>query len=470
MVDRETRAAALRLAAEGHGSRTIAEALNISRNAVKRILALASTDLPRSERAVGYDPHLDRIRALHGSCRGNLVRVHEELLREDVGGSYTSLTRFCRARGIGVQPTKRVGTWEFPPGEEMQHDTSPHKVKIGGKIRVIHCASLVLFHSRIRYCQVYPTFNRFYAKTFLSAAIQFITGAAQRCMIDNSSVVLAGGSGASAIISPEMEAFARRFGFSFVAHEIGYAERSARVERPFHDVEHNFYPGRTFASLADCNVQLHDWSVVKNTTFRRSLQASPAALFQGEQSTLRPLPLHIPEVTEVVYRVVDTYGDVRLETNRYSVPDRLIGEKVELLATLSRVRVHHRHEIVADHARGEAGAHATIRVPEHRTSLRRHTRNPAPSKEALVLHAAGPAFTAMVALLRAGKTRRSYRPIQRLHRMYLEYPTPELERVLLRALEYGQGDLHKVERMVLRELSTDFFRMTTPNPENDDGR
>jgi hypothetical protein len=32
---------------------------------------------------------------------------------------------------------------------------------------------------------------------------------------------------------PEMEAFARRLNFTFIAHEKGDANRSAQVERPF---------------------------------------------------------------------------------------------------------------------------------------------------------------------------------------------------------------------------------------------
>jgi DNA replication protein DnaC len=238
----------------------------------------------------------------------------------------------------------------------MQHATSPHVVEIGGKRRVVQCASLVLCHSRMRFCQVYPTFNRFYCKTFLTAALQFFGGSARRCMIDNSHVVLAGGSGKDAIVAPEMEAFARRFGFAFEAHAIGYAERSARVERSFHEVKNNFYPGRTFASLTDCNDQLRGWRVTKNGVHRRHLQASPLALFAAEQPTLLPLPLHVPEVVDVVQRTVDTSAEVRVETNRYSVPDRLIGQRVEVLASLARIRVVHRHEVVADHIRAEDGA------------------------------------------------------------------------------------------------------------------
>ena len=48
---------------------------------------------------------------------------------------------------------------------------------------------------------------------------------------------------------PEMAAFGERFGFQFVAHAIGNANRSARVERPFWFIENNFLAGRTVLRL-----------------------------------------------------------------------------------------------------------------------------------------------------------------------------------------------------------------------------
>lgn len=467
MLDPDTRAAVLRLRREGHGTRTIGDALNISRHAVKRILRHGEPTPPRIERETVYTTHVDRVRALFVTCRGNLVRVHEELTREGIVGAYATLTRFCRAQEIGVAPKKRVGTWDFQPGEEMQHDTSPHTVEIAGKRRAVQCASLVLCHSRLRFCQVYPTFNRFYCKTFLTDAIRFFGGSARRCMIDNTHVVLAGGSGKKAIMAPEMEAFARRFGFAFEAHAIGYAERSARVERSFHEVENNFYPGRTFGSFADCNAQLRAWCVTKNAAHRRHLHASPVELFAAEQPVLLPLPLHVPEVVDVLQRTVDTAGEVRIETNRYSVPERLIGLRVEVLASLERVRVVHRHEVVADHARAEDGADARIRDPAHRTATRRALRRE-PTREEKVLTTAGPEFTAMVELVRRTRQGRAVQAVRRLHRMYVDYPTEVVREVFVVAVEHGLADLERVERMVLRRLGTEFFRLPT-TPEDDDG-
>jgi hypothetical protein len=62
----------------------------------------------------------------------------------------------------------------------------------------------------------------------------------------------------NAIIAPEMESFGTRFGFTFFAHEVGDANRSGKVERPFH-FEHNFLAGRTFTDWDDLNAQARAW-------------------------------------------------------------------------------------------------------------------------------------------------------------------------------------------------------------------
>ena len=59
----------------------------------------------------------------------------------------------------------------------MQHDTSPHRVKIGGKVRLVQCASLILCFSRMLFAQVYPAFTRFYCRVFLTAGLQYFGGA-----------------------------------------------------------------------------------------------------------------------------------------------------------------------------------------------------------------------------------------------------------------------------------------------------
>jgi hypothetical protein len=328
MLDEEKRQAILRMLLDGHGVREVARAVGVSRNSVRRVRREGSTAVPEILRLEQLTPHRERIEALVKGCQGNLVRVHEELCGEGVLVGYSTLTAKVRA-----------GQYHFAPGEEMQHDTSPHDVVIGGRKRRVQCASVVLCYSRQLYAQVYPTYNRFYAKTFLTQACTRFGGAARRCLVDNTSVVIAAGTGANARIAPEMEAFGERFGFHFSAHAVGHANRSARVERPFAYIERNFYPGRTFRDLADLNAQLAAWCENVAGRMIRALQQTPAQRFEAERSELVPLPLYVPEVYAQHARIVDVEGLIHLHTNRYSVDERLIGRRVQVRETLERVRI-----------------------------------------------------------------------------------------------------------------------------------
>jgi transposase len=242
MLDQTTRQAILTLHEKGRGTRAIAKALDISRTTVRDVLAAKTATPPLFDRAERAEPYRDEILALHAECKGNLVRVHEELVarHDDLAISYPALTAFCRKHGIGREPTKPVGRYEFAPGQEMQHDTSPHDVHIGGALRRVQTASLVLAYSRRLFFQFYPRFTRFECKTFLDDGVSYHDGACKHCMIDNTHVVVLHGTGKQMVPVPEMEAFARRLGFSFIAHEKGDANRSARVEGPFWYIERNF--------------------------------------------------------------------------------------------------------------------------------------------------------------------------------------------------------------------------------------
>ena len=233
MLDESTRSAILVLGEKNHSIRAIARAVKVSRDTVQRVLkagSQAGPDIPRPEKA---EAHQEEILELLPACKGNLIRVHEKLLDRGAVLSYQALTGFCRRHGIGRKRPIPSGQYHFEPGVEMQHDTSPHRVRVGDKLLLIQDASLVLCHSRMLFHQYYPTFNRFWCKVFLTEALEFFGGACSRCMIDNTHVVVQQGTGASMIAVPEMVAFAERFGFEFRAHALGHANRSARVERPF---------------------------------------------------------------------------------------------------------------------------------------------------------------------------------------------------------------------------------------------
>jgi transposase len=230
MLDQSTRAAILKLKQQGHSIRGIARALRVSRGAVRDVLRSGTEIVPTLVREEKAAPYRDQILELYQCCKGNLVRVHEELVASGAQFSYPALTAFCRRQGIGQEPKEPVGEYHFGPAQEMQHDTSPHRAEIGGQLRPVQTASLVCCYSRLLFFEFFLTFTRFDCKVFLTDALQYLQGACKICMIDNTHVVVLKGTGRDMVPVPEMAAFAERYGFHFRAHEKGDANRSARVE------------------------------------------------------------------------------------------------------------------------------------------------------------------------------------------------------------------------------------------------
>jgi hypothetical protein len=75
-------------------------------------------------------------------------------------------------------------------------------------------------------------------------------------------------------------------------------------------------------------------------------------------------------------------------------------------------------------------------------------------------------MAAMVEALKKRHAGRVTRLLQRLYRMWMEYPQEPLDTALRVALEHGLFDLHRIEALVLRHVAGDFFRLR-PDDEDD---
>lgn len=470
MLDQTTRTAILRLGEGGHGTRAIADALGISRGSVKRVLREGTAEVPCLVRAERGEPHRQQILELYTATKGNLVRVHEELVAAGIELSYSALTAFCRRHGIGYEPPVPAGHYDFAPGSEMQHDTSPHDALVAGRRVAVQTAALVLGYSRMRFHQHYPRFTRFECKVFLTDAMQYFEGACQRCMIDNTHVVVLVGTGRDMVAAPEMAAFSERFGFEFQAHRVGDANRSAHVERFFDHIENNFLAGRSFADWDALNKEARVWCDHDNARVRRHLHASPRELFATERLHLRRLPLHVPEVYRIHQRIVDTEGYVNVWRNRYSVPWQMIGRTVEVRETLRAVEIFEGPRLIAKHRRGIDGGDERMTEPSHRPP-RGQGAGPFAQRvldvEQRRAIARVPEAEAYVALLRR-RGRGSPRDLRWLVRIVSEYPTDATRPALAEALQYGMTDLDRLERMVLRRIGREFFVLPRHGEETDD--
>lgn len=467
MLSQSQRTTILELQTQGVGKREIARVLRISRGAVRQVLRSNSTAVPELQRAEKAEPYRQQILELFEQCKGNLVRVHEDLLASGAELSYAALTAFCRRHGIGYQPPVAAGHYDFAPGEELQHDTSPHDLSLAGKPRKVQTASAVLCYSRMLFFQCYPRFQRFDCKVFLTDALRYLGGATSRVMIDNTHVVVLRGSGRDMLPVPEMAAFSERFGFDFVAHERGDANRSGRVERPFHFIENNFLAGRTFSSWEDLNQRAREWCDKVNSTYKKHIRAVPRELFAVERLHLKPLPAWIPEVYRLHQRLVDIEGYVALHTNRYSVPVDWIGRRVEVRETKDKIEIQRDARRLVTHRRIAEAADQRITLAEHRPPRGQRPPHPGPHPEERAIVTAAPELAEYVAALKQRGRKVVTLALRQLLRLVREYPREPLLGAVREAARYGLYDLDRLERMILRRITRDYF-LLDGGPQEDD--
>lgn len=433
----------------------------MSRNTVRRVIKGIETGA--KEKKHRYDAIEPLVREHFGSCNQNVVRI-QQILSEQYGHqvAYSSLTRVVRDLDLRhKKKTKRVGSYDFAPGVEMQHDTSPHKLILAAKKITAQCASLTLGYCRKLFFQYYPRFTRFEAKVFLTQALKYMDGSCLRCIIDNTSVIIAYGSGPDAVMAPEMEAFGHMFNMKFVAHHINDADRKAKAERNFHYIENNFLAGRVFTGWQDLNRRAIKWcDTVANIKPKRSLgRMSPQEVYPLEKPHLQPLAAHIPPVYKTLQRVVDMSGFVTVDTNRYSVPEKLCGQKVEVLQSFEHIEVHHKHRKVAEHQRLLDKRDAKIVAAGHHLPITKAKGKRLACKAQQALTDRHRWLDQYVTGLKKRTYGTGRRKLQQLLDLKRTYPADAFKKAVKQALRYGMYDLGRLESLILTFVAGDFFNL-----------
>ncbi len=178
---------------------------------------------------------------------------------------------------------------------------------------------------------------------------------ASHCIIDNTNLARLRGTGKNAVIAPEMANFSKQYGFDFVCHEKGHANRKAGDEKGIHTVETNFLPGRTFESLEDMNQQAFEWATVRMHNKRLGkTKVIPAEAFEWERPYLTKLPAHLPAPYLVHYRCTDQYGYASIDGNYYWVPG-IKRNNVRVLEYADRLTIYEKRKCVAEYSLPPAG-------------------------------------------------------------------------------------------------------------------
>ena len=430
---------------------------------MRKILAegFESAAKPRCDRKEIDPDLLDR---LYTRCDGYVQRVREILADEEgIAIGYSTLTRKIRELGIGRKTTTRCHQVPDVPGEEMQHDTSPCRVEIGGRFMAVILSGLYLRFSKIRYIKFYPHFNRFRMKCFFHEALRFWGFCARICIIDNTNLAVLRGTGKDAVFHPEMTAFAKPYGFTWMAHEKGHANRKAGKERNFWTVETNFLPGRSFESIEDLNRQAYEWAT--SYYARRPLSRTrliPVELFEAEKRDLIALHGYIEFPYRAHQREIDQYGYVAFEANYYWIPGKLRG-KASVIEYPDRIKIFTAHQPPVEYPLPAFGLRNQKYAPQGVLTNPyepRHLQKPCHEEERH-LRALAPQIGAYLDFVRSGDSgiKQTTKFIRELYRLFRNTAPGLFIDTITRALEYRLADIERLKRISCQLMHTDLYHI-----------
>jgi hypothetical protein len=191
-------------------------------------------------------------------------------------------------------------------------------------------------------------------------------------------------------------------------------------------------------------------------------------LFVVERLHLKPLPAWIPEVYRRQQRLVDIEGDVALNSNRYSVPVDWIGRRVEVRETKDKVEIQLDARRLVTHRRIAEAEHQRIMLAEHRPPRGQRASRPDPHPEEKSIVAVAPELADYVAELKQRSRKVVTLALRQLLRWVREYPREPLLGAVREAGRYGLYDLDRLERMILRRVTREYFLLA--GESDDDGR
>jgi transposase len=470
MIDADRCKAVWALHQEGMGLRELSRRLRLGRNTIRRIIRRQGLPpAPPGGARVALDA--ERLQALYTECGGRAQRMHEKLVEEEgVTVSYPTLTRRLRELGIGKPAKTRCDQVPDAPGAELQHDTTVYTIELDGKPTRLVASVLYLRYSKRRYLKFSRGFTRFKMKGFLHEALTFWGYAAPVCIIDNTNLARLRGSGATALIVPEMERFGATYGVRFVCHALRHPNRKAGEERSFYTVQTNFLPGRTFWSLEDLNAQAFEWATVRmEHRPQGKARLIPAVAFEHERGYLIELPGPLPAPYQAHERATDQYGYAAFEGNYYWVPGTG-REAVNVLQYADMLKIYRARECLAEYplppdgVRNAKFAPPGQPQPRHNPSNRRHPTE----EEEKRLRAMGESVGRYLDFALKPKGIERHRFLRRLYALSRELSAAVFIQTLERALRYGIAELDTL-RSIARLYLVDGSARPLPAADLDEG-
>lgn len=347
----------LALHKNGWGSKRIARELGVARNTVRRYLAAGGYVPYRSParpgKLAGWEAWL---RMQFHQHRGNCDVVRQELARQhQVLVSLRTVERACRGfRAELAAQARATVRFETPPGKQLQIDFGSASVEIDGEKVRVHVFVATLGYSRLAHVAVFTHERQSAWFAGMEGAFAYFGGVPKEVLLDNAKPLVNSHNVQTreVVFNERLHAFARHWGFTPKACAPYRARTKGKDENGVGYVKKNALAGHRFDSWEALEAHLLRWQrEVAEVRVHGTTAEPPRRRFErDERHALAPLAGRPPfaQVRELL-RVVSSEACVEVDTNRYSVPWRLIGESVTVRIEDATLIVTHAGGVCARH-------------------------------------------------------------------------------------------------------------------------
>lgn len=334
--------------------RRIARELHVARKSIRKYLRFpAGVPTVRKPRKTKLDPFKPLIREfIERDPKASAVVIAQRLQVLGYTGQLSTLRVYLRTVRQTVPVPRVFIRIESSPGDCFQVDWGHFgALDYEGDKRKLYAFCLIECHSRRVYVefthsQTFETFVRCHVHAF-----RFMGGIARECVYDNLASAVAEHDGRIVRFNPRFLAFAREYDFYPRACNRAAGWEKGKVERGVvRYVRQNFWPLRTFTDLADVNHQARQWTdEVANQHVHSETRERPDDRFRPE--ALRPLPEIDADYRETA--IARVHKDIRLhfDGNRYCVPPRCVGQRLNVRADSSSVTIYDSEREIARYGR-----------------------------------------------------------------------------------------------------------------------
>lgn len=351
------------------------------------------------------------------------------------------------------------------PGEVMEVDfgyLETYWDRQSAKQRKVWFFSGRLRHSRRAYREI--AFDQTQG-TFFGChihAFEFFGGVPKSVVADNLKAAIVRASYENPLVNRAYRRLAEHYGFLISACPPFSPELKGGVESDVKYVKRNFLPlftesqkqrGHAPGLVEELIQDLERWNVeVCDTHVVQKVGRSPLEIFEQEEvAALRALP---PSRWDpVIYKEASVGPDWRVQFQKafYSVPYRLIGQRVLVMGNSATVRVYLAGEEITMHLRAPRDWHYVWKAEHAPPQMEQYL---AMSTQGLLTWASrlGPSVQALMQGILADKAVDGLRPARALLRLGQRYGKDRLEAACRRSLRYGLGDYQSVKNILVGNL------------------